>query len=465
MEQDKKQELERLASQLLELKSKAEPVPAGQGEEPGAAGLDAASAEAASDEAVRSPASEGIVVDQIQDLLDANGELHVGHVEILNLEGIRQKASKGSRLLLDGLEAVTQRSISRHLSERDTFTKCGDDYLIAFAELDESVARQTSERILNDVTEWLSGRDDAENTKVETFVTTISAEELDDAGQNLDAVVAAVTSAKLLNELRQECESGQAAGRAEVLSPNVQFKFRPIWHVGRKVISTFQCLPVWSSRSGKSLTGDRVLAADADADLLIDMDLRVLQEAGHALRIQQELGHTQLISATVHFSTLNRLHYQQRYMAALLDIPKRDRNLLVLEVTGLPDGTPRGRLLDASLALKAYSRARIVMIPCDRLNEVSMIAEANFLAVGFDLQGRAASETVLMARLNAFAAAAANYRLKPFVHGLSSLSLTTAAVCAGFDYIDGEAIAPLMDAPSGLTAFDEATPYKRLIGA
>jgi len=262
--------------------------------------------------------------------------------------------------------------------------------------------------------------------------------------------------------LPQEFESSRVGGSASLLPENLEFRFRPIWHVGRKVISTFQCVPVWYNRSGGYLSGDRILGGSDESSQILEMDLRVLQEAGHALRIQHELGHTQLVSVAVHYSTLNRQRTQQSYMSALLSLPRDYRRFLVIELIGLPNGVPRGRLLDVSLSLKEYSRARIVKLSLDRLADLSIIADTNFLATGIDVYGAAGSERILMKKIEAFAKAASRHLLKTYVHGLPSLSLTTAAVCAGYDYIDGDAIASLVETPTGLAALEAEGLYMKL---
>jgi hypothetical protein len=62
-------------------------------------------------------------------------------------------------------------------------------------------------------------------------------------------------------------------------------------------------------------------------------------------------------------------------------------------------------------------------------------------AAGVRLDSTAASEQEMIAVLNGFSAKAKSVKVpKTFVLGISSLSLTTSAVCAGFDFLGGTSI-------------------------
>jgi hypothetical protein len=70
---------------------------------------------------------------------------------------------------------------------------------------------------------------------------------------------------------------------------------------------------------------------------------------------------------------------------------------------------------------------------------------------------------MLMQQMNRFARAASDKTgLPTSLHGASSLSLVTAALGAGFTYIDGDAVAKLIDDPRGLVDFRLADLYRPL---
>jgi hypothetical protein len=55
--------------------------------------------------------------------------------------------------------------------------------------------------------------------------------------------------------------------------------------------------------------------------------------------------------------------------------------------------------------------------------------------------------------------------LPSYLHGANSLSMVTAALGAGFAYIDGDAVAKLIDHPRGLVDFRLADLYRPLTGS
>ena len=70
---------------------------------------------------------------------------------------------------------------------------------------------------------------------------------------------------------------------------------------------------------------------------------------------------------------------------------------------------------------------------------------------------------MVMQQLNRFARAVADKTgLPSYLHGAGSLSLVTAALGAGFAYIDGDAVAKLIDHPRGLVDFHVADLYRPL---
>jgi hypothetical protein len=57
------------------------------------------------------------------------------------------------------------------------------------------------------------------------------------------------------------------------------------------------------------------------------------------------------------------------------------------------------------------------------------------------------------------AAMAAKAGLRSYAHGLTSVSLTTAAIGAGFDYIDGDVVTTVVDTPVEAYRFEARNIY------
>ena len=73
--------------------------------------------------------------------------------------------------------------------------------------------------------------------------------------------------------------------------------------------------------------------------------------------------------------------------------------------------------------------------------------EARLFGVGVEVGRAAVSDEALINSFQRFVERAERYGLRTYIHGLSSLSMTAAAVGAGFDFIDGDAVTSVTESP------------------
>jgi hypothetical protein len=74
------------------------------------------------------------------------------------------------------------------------------------------------------------------------------------------------------------------------------------------------------------------------------------------------------------------------------------------------------------------------------------------------------SQATLIEKLPQFAERANRQGLRTYVHGLSSTAMATAAITAGFDYVDGDAVATIADTPSDAYPFTVENLYASILG-
>jgi hypothetical protein len=72
------------------------------------------------------------------------------------------------------------------------------------------------------------------------------------------------------------------------------------------------------------------------------------------------------------------------------------------------------------------------------------------------------NEHSVLQGMDRFVEGAERQKLQTCIYGIQSVSLTTAALAAGFVYIGGEAVSSLGDAPRGLFKFETADVYRDL---
>jgi len=62
-----------------------------------------------------------------------------------------------------------------------------------------------------------------------------------------------------------------------------------------------------------------------------------------------------------------------------------------------------------------------------------------------------------------FAAATSATGLDTYAHGIGTLSLTSTAVCSGFDFVNGDAVISIADSPNHIYRFSLADLYSELL--
>jgi hypothetical protein len=172
---------------------------------------------------------------------------------------------------------------------------------------------------------------------------------------------------------------------------------------------------------------------------------------------------TLLLSMPVHFETLGAVGRRRQFVEALGKcLDDRGRKLLRIEIEGVPQGVPPARLIEIVAPLRPHCCAIMLQLPLET-TDFSNVRGCGALAIGCDITGHRGAEFMLMQAMNRFARAVADKPGLPSdLHGANSLSMVTAALGAGFAYIDGDAVAKLIDHPRGLVDFRLADLYRPL---
>jgi hypothetical protein len=168
---------------------------------------------------------------------------------------------------------------------------------------------------------------------------------------------------------------------------------------------------------------------------------------------------TLLLSMPVHFETLGAVGRRRQFVEALGKcLDDRGRKLLRIEI----EGVPPARLIEIVAPLRPHCRAIMLQLPLET-TDFSNVRGCGALAIGCDISGHRGTEFMLMQAMDRFARAIADKAgLPSYLNGANSLSMVTAALGAGFAYIDGDAVAKLIDHPRGLVDFRLADLYRPL---
>lgn len=242
-------------------------------------------------------------------------------------------------------------------------------------------------------------------------------------------------------------------------SEKIQFVFRPIWFVKQHVISTFLCIPVREISKGSYVSSYSVLNTSNDPSQILELDILTVMTVNKEIVRGKNAHKTALFAIPVHFETLANNNRRATYFEKCRIALKQAKDKIVFEVVGLPAGIPDSRVVDILSPLKLLSRSVLARFSIEHTNFMGYHM-AGIHAVGIDLFEVVENEKTLIKAMNKFVEAANKNALKTYVHGVRSLSLNTAAVTCGFDYIDGYVLTSASESSDGAYFLEIEDLYK-----
>jgi hypothetical protein len=247
-------------------------------------------------------------------------------------------------------------------------------------------------------------------------------------------------------------DDGPRAGE-KGLPENLTTMFRAMWNVGNKLLTAYSALPVLKSPDGKV---ESIVDLDVESEMYAvtaACDRLIQEEALRKLHLLVDAGHKVLLVLPVHFSTVDRLDYYVPYQQRLRKLGEQQRRLVVQELVAIPADLNRYRIRETVTRLRHAARAVMARVPVSSGN-LRAWGEAGVHAVGFEFTEEQASERGLLAGLDRFAERAEEAGVKKFVYGLATASAASAAVAAGYDYIEGTIVRGPVDSPTYVQPFE-----------
>jgi hypothetical protein len=373
-------------------------------------------------------------------------------VQLLGLDLIREQLGAEWEKFGEKAKGHIERTLSQRLSQVDMFECVGElRYAIVFASLPEDEAKAKIALIASEIWRKLFG--DAEPPRgvaIDTVVIQV------DGSTRVGAIVDLIDDQQPADSNfadrpdRQPPAGGlskQGNRTAELTlrqqSPTWQATYRPIWDVEKEVVVAFRFTPMATSESGEVLIdheaivelqpGTNIRRRFARADRLF------IQSVSDGLKHEGRRPSRCLIICPVHYETFATRDDQRIFLGLIRELPQSFRADLILELVGVPEGSPQARLVQIVPALKHLVRD-VYCRAWDNLWWFSDLAESGIAAVGFDVGELALSEKSVFERMPRFAAAVSNSGLRSYAMGIDRLSLATHAVCSGLSYVAGDAI-------------------------
>lgn len=376
---------------------------------------------------------------------------------MIGLEKI--KPSFGARWpqVADKAHEIAKLAIERRLSPTDLYTRFGElSYLVVFGNLERAEAQVKCALIAREIAEKLLG------TQAAAKLMQVSCVSMKEDGHmvfenvgDLDALVREfetrwadqqATEKDARRTAFQWIAEEDAERSWDVLAKQIGYIYRPMWNVHSQAVTTYHCLPTLPGEDGDMLVGYDIIPKDTPVRFVPRLDGLLLRKAAQELMWLRNADKPLLLSIPVHIETLARTRSRVAYINDCNEIPEELRRYLVLELVGVEDGVPAGRLIELTSALRAECRALLMRLPIGFV-DFEAVGQTHVTACGIAVDEATMPEALLFKEFNRFCEEAERVRKQKYVHGLSSSSLLTAALGAGFDYVDGETVASVAEQP------------------
>jgi hypothetical protein len=220
--------------------------------------------------------------------------------------------------------------------------------------------------------------------------------------------------------------------------PGLMFAYQPFWEVRGGRISTYVSMPVCEGEDG-ILFGNEVLPLPAELRHVTQLDDLALKQAIKDMQQAQPTEGASL-AIPVHFATLAEVARRSAYLVQCADLPDELRTRFILEITDVPEETPKAVIDAVIVELKPFVRGVAIQLPVYQW-DLRRWTDAGVIAVGVNRARNSMKETEFVSQFNRFSMLAADAGLKSYLQNAETLSLSVAAVGAGATFVSGTIVA------------------------
>ncbi len=412
-----------------------------------------------------------------------------GKFQFIGLAQIKKRMGKRWKGLSKIVYETAENVIDQHMDKGDIFIRYNDDtYIIifSFASLEETT--QKAALIAEEINKRLFALDEEElrSIKIRQAVSEISTETLMKAGMLGDMFGAMDNELGDLEfgfqgeEKEDEGELLDAVKTTEVGTeykntknlldkkddtelPELSYNYVPLWDTKKGALTTYLCLSTALSSEKNPFDSHQDIYANRSLSGQLDLDKSILKIVAEELKNMENDGRQFFVVCPVQHSVVYNMESYEEYKKLLSEIPEEHRKFLFLLVMDMDD---------TQLLKDAYWFAKPLRVLCPHVfAEIPLRRDINFSYLhnsGVDVAGvrlnkKSMTEQEILNLLNNFSAKAKTLKIPQiFVLNVASLSITTTAVCAGFDFLGGRAIHDIVKKPDNVHRYHHADLIKGL---
>jgi hypothetical protein len=379
---------------------------------------------------------------------DTAESITAGTIQLLGLDDIKRDLGASWPKISSRAMSLAEAVIKSHLTQGDIYTQQGNDAFVLFfahktpaegAETAQSMSAEIKAAIAKELPK-IAGA-----IGVDHFVAEVANDVIfeDNREQPLADVLF-----NSLAKIRAEAEQALNKKRAALIR-DARVVFRPVWNPSKRAVLIFRCM--LDSASGATALEHLALISEPDQlqSAMAELDLLVF---GRAIKSLHELLHREsrsVLLIPIHFCTFLNKSAGDEYIRVCQGLPEPYRKFIFFELHGVPAGTPGSRIEQICSFLQPFCHSVILEAGAPS-RDFSHLTTANMNGISLDFTDASGD---MAASLKSAVAIARSKNLIAIVHGANSISQLQAAISAGFDYVNGEAVHISMDEPKGAFKF------------
>ena len=248
----------------------------------------------------------------------------------------------------------------------------------------------------------------------------------------------------------------QEFGRSSPPPEGLMFNYQPIWDVKNKGVSTYLCVASHSSPHNNSANTAEAILLKSETDLLL------LKRVVSDLERLHKIGRRVLMACPLHVMTLSVRRSRDQFVQTYHPLSEEIQRDIIFELVGEWNGMPQSRMLSLIACVKPVSRSVTALVDLE-WNRFDLLRDGGIVRASVDLTHRTEGEEKLLPLMENFVERASKGGLKTCAHGLSSQSLAVAALGAGFDLVEGQAIHGTVDTPEHIFRFNVGNLFSDLL--
>lgn len=410
-----------------------------------------------------SPAQQEKLEKLCEDLFEQKGLITTGKLQFLGLGKVKKRLGKTWEGLKPIVFNTVEEAISKYLLPKDIFIRYKDDtYVIIFAEASPEEAQIKATLIAEEVRRQLFEHEEEElrNIDVVESVSIVKTKNLKKSKNLLEAMDIIMTgndNVKLPDKpkkpvqiqptieidpyvKKQKPEPVTSPQKTQRKKP-LHYSYVPLWEVKKKLLTTYLCLAQDNQLMDDPFDGHEMLFIGQPTSVKTRLDIQILNTVMRELEDMLGGNHKVSIACPVHYETLINPESHEKYILKCQKIPKDHKKFLIFLVWGLPETIHDSNVRKFFGALKNHGQAMYAQLPLNPKIDFHALSSWHFDVIGVRLKKATGGERQMISRLNEFSQNAKKVLIKKvFALDVVSLSVTTSAVCADFDFLGGPAI-------------------------